>query len=51
MKPSSPDFQKWKVAFREKALLLIEVAYTKERYNIESHDHEEQEITEFLACI
>jgi hypothetical protein len=49
MKPRSHDFQKWKAAFREKAHRLIEVGYSKGRSNIESHDHEEQEITEFIV--
>jgi hypothetical protein len=49
MKPRSQDFQKWKVALREKAHLLIEVGYTKGRSHIEYDDHEEQEITEFIV--
>ena len=49
MKPRSSDFHKWKVAFREKVHILIEVGYTRGRSHIESDDHEEQEITEFLV--
>lgn len=49
MKPDSSAFQKWKVAFREKVHLLIEVGYTKGRSNIQSDDHEEQEITEYIV--
>ena len=53
MKSSKPDpssFQKWKVAFRERAHLLISVGYTASRYKIESDGHEEQDITGFIVC-
>ena len=53
MKSSKPDpsyFQKWKVAFREKAHLLISVGYAAGSYKIESDGHEEQDITGFIVC-
>jgi hypothetical protein len=49
IKPDSHDFQKWKVAFRERAHLLIKVGYAEGRHNIESDAHEEQDITEFIV--
>ncbi len=53
MKSSKPDpssFQKWKVAFRERAHLLIRVGYIAGRYKLESDGHEEQDITGFIVC-
>jgi len=53
MKSSKPDpssFQKWKVAFRERAHLLISIGYIAGRYKIESDGHEEQDITGFIVC-
>lgn len=48
-KPDPPHFQKWKVAFRERAYLLISVGYIAGRYKIESDGHEEQDITGFIV--
>jgi hypothetical protein len=48
-KPDPSHFQKWKVAFRERAHLLISVGYIAGRYKIESDGHEEQDITGFIV--
>lgn len=53
MKSSKPDpsyFQPWKVAFREKAHLLIYEGYVAGCLKIESDGHEEQDITDFIVC-
>ncbi len=49
-KPDPPHFQPWKVAFRERAHLLISAGYTAGRYKIESDGHNEEHITEFIVC-
>ncbi|HVB72621.1 MAG TPA: hypothetical protein VNE38_03605 [Ktedonobacteraceae bacterium] len=53
MKSSKPDpshFQSWKVAFRKNAHLLISAGYTAGHYKIESNEHYEEHITEFIVC-
>jgi hypothetical protein len=53
MKSSKPDpsyFQPWKVAFRKNTHLLISAGYTAGRYKIESDEHNEEHITEFIVC-
>ena len=48
MKSTVPDphnYQKWKVAFRERAHFLIGVGYATGRHKIETDEHEEQDIT------
>ncbi|MBV8694937.1 MAG: hypothetical protein JO125_16190 [Chloroflexi bacterium] len=49
IKPDSHNFQKWKIAFREKAHLLIKIGYTRGCHNLKSDEHEEQDITEFIV--
>ncbi len=49
IKPDSRDFQKWKVAFRERAHQLIQIGYTEGVRHIKSDEHEEQDITEFIV--
>lgn len=52
MKSSKPDlshFQKWKVAFRERAHFLISVGYRESNHKIKSDNHEEQDLTGFLV--
>lgn len=53
MKSTTPDpshFQPWKVAFRKNAHLLINAGYTVGRSKIESNEHKEEHITEFIVC-
>jgi len=52
MKSNKSDpsyFQQWKVAFREKAHLLISIGYIVGRHKIETDGHEEQDITGFIV--
>jgi hypothetical protein len=49
-KPDSFHFRSWKVAFRENAHVLISVGYTACRTKIESDEHKEEHITEFIVC-
>jgi len=53
MKSNSPDpshFQPWKVAFRKNTHLLISAGYIASRSKIESDEHNEEHITEFIVC-
>jgi hypothetical protein len=53
MKSNKPDpfhFRSWKVAFRENTHVLISVGYTACRPKIESDEHKEEHITEFIVC-
>ena len=49
-KLDSFHFRSWKVAFRENAHVLISVGYTACRTKIESDEHKEEHITEFIVC-
>lgn len=49
-KPDPSHFQPWKVAFRKKAHLLINAGYAAGRYKIESDEHHEEHITEYIVC-
>ncbi len=52
MKSNKSDpsyFQQWKVAFREKAHLLISIGYIVGRHKRETDGHEEQDITGFIV--